>query len=159
MFKICGPQITFSWLLVCLCMTWSTYHLLQNDIILLLYCQVDSALMKIFEKCSRILKDLLQDLWSSSWACQRSMKNLWRSSSGPYWSSWRPCHRSKKILEDLLQDLWSSWQSCQRSMKILEDLLQDLWSSWRSCHRSMKNPQRSSSEPLKLLRILSKIYE
>lgn len=134
-------------------MTWSTYHLLQNDIVLLLYCQFDSTLMKIFEKCSRILRDLFQDLWSSWWACQRSMKNLWRSSSGPlkllkilsqiYEKSSKVFFRTFEALEDLFKALW----------KILEDLLQDLGSSLRSCQRSMKNPRGS----FKLLRILSKM--
>ena len=116
-------------------MTWSTYHLLQNDIILLLYCQFDSTLMKIFEKCSRILKDLFQDLWSSSWACQRSMKNLWRSSSGPlkllklllqiYEKFIKIFFRTFEALDNLVKDLWKSLKIFFRTFQALEDLVKD----------------------------------
>ena len=116
-------------------MTWSTYHLLQNDIILLLYCQVDSTLMKIFEKCSRILRDLFQDLWSSWWASQRSMKNPWGSSSGPlkllklllqiYEKFLKIFFRTFQALDNLVKDLWKSLKIFFRTFQALEDLVKD----------------------------------
>lgn len=120
------------------------------------------------------------DLWSSWWACQRFMKNLWRSSSGPLKlcedhvtdlrKSLKIFFRNFEALDNLVKDLWKSFKIFFRTFEALEDLvtdlwkilkglLQDLWSSWGSCQSSMKNPWRSSSRHLKLLKILSKIYE
>lgn len=60
----------------------------------------------------KILKGLLQDLWSSWGSCQSSEKSL------------KIFLKTFEALEDLVKDLW----------KIL-DLLQDLSSSWGSCQR------------------------
>ena len=161
-------------------MAWHTYHLLQNDIILLLYCQVDSYpnenLWKMFKDPKRSFSGPLKLLMSLSKIYEKSLKIFFRTFEAledhltDLRKSLKIFFRNFEALDDLVKDLWKSLKIFFRTFKALEDLvtdlwkilkglLQDLWSSWGSCQSSMKNPWRSSSRPLKLLKILSKIYE
>ena len=113
------------------------------------------ALDELVKDLWKIFEDLLQDLEDHVTDLRKSLKIFFRNFEAldnlvkDLWKSLKIFFRTFEAIEDLVTDRW----------KILKGLLQDLWSSWGSCQSSMKNPWRSSSRPLKLLKILSKIYE
>ena len=113
------------------------------------------SLSKIYEKSLKIFFRTFEALEDHVTDLRKSLKIFFRTFEAldnlvkDLWKSLKIFFRTFEALEDLVTDRW----------KILKGLLQDLWSSWGSFQSSMKNPWRSSSRPLKLLKILSKIYE
>ena len=111
------------------------------------------SLSKIYEKSLKIFFRTFEALEDHVTDLRKSLKIFLRTFEAldnlvkDLWKSLKIFFRTFEALEDLVTDRW----------KILKGLLQDLWSSWGSCQSSMKNPWRSSSRPLKLLKILSKI--
>ena len=116
-------------------MAWHTYHLLQNDIILLLYCQVDSYpnenLWKMFKDPKRSFSGPLKLLMSLSKIYEKSLKIFFRTFEAledhvtDLRKSLKIFFRNFEALDNLVKDLWKSLKIFFRTFQALEDLVKD----------------------------------